>query len=69
VSALADTPAKVTTKYFFAPLRTKDMDTESSGTETIPQEEAVPAKTYKPPPIVLTSSANRIQLQKQQRKL
>jgi hypothetical protein len=41
------------------------MDTDSSGTETNPQEEAVPAKTCRPPPIVLTSATNLIQLQKQ----
>jgi hypothetical protein len=49
VSALADTPAKVTTRNFFTPLRTTNMDTDSSGSETIPQEEAVPAKTCRPP--------------------
>jgi hypothetical protein len=65
VSTLADTPAKVTTRNFFAPLRTTNMDTDSSGSETIPQEEAVPAKTCRPPPIILTSATNLIQLQKQ----
>jgi hypothetical protein len=41
------------------------MDTDSSGSESTPQEETVPAKTCRPPPIILTSSANLIQLQKQ----
>jgi hypothetical protein len=46
----ADTPAKVTTRNFFAQLRTTNMDTDSSGSETIPQEEAVSPKTCRPPP-------------------
>jgi hypothetical protein len=65
VSALADTPAKVTTRNFFAPLRTTNMDTDSSDSETTPQEEMVPAKTCRPPPIILKSPTNLIQLQKQ----
>jgi hypothetical protein len=65
VFALTDTPAKVTTRNFFAPLRTTNMDTDSSGSETIPQEEAVRAKTCRPPPIILTSATNLIPLQKQ----
>jgi hypothetical protein len=65
VFALADTPAKVTTRNFFAPLKTTNMDTDSSVSETIPQEEEVPAKTCRPPPIILTSATNMIQLQKQ----
>jgi hypothetical protein len=65
VSALADTPAKVTTRNFIAPLRTTNMDTDSSGSETTPQEETVPAKTCRPPPMSLTSPTNLIHLQKQ----
>jgi hypothetical protein len=42
-----------------------NMDTDSSGSEIIPQEEAVPAKTCRPPPIILTSPTNFIQLKKQ----
>jgi hypothetical protein len=41
------------------------MDTDSSGSESTPQEETVPTKTCRPPPIILTSAANLIQLQKQ----
>jgi hypothetical protein len=41
------------------------MDTDSSGTEEKTEEEAVPDKTCRPPPIILTSSINLIQLQKQ----
>jgi hypothetical protein len=65
VSNLADNPVKVTKRNFFAPLRTTNMDTDSSGSETIPQEEAVPSKTSRSPPIILTSATNMIQLQKQ----
>jgi hypothetical protein len=41
------------------------MDTDTSGTEAMPHEEAVPGKTGRPPPVVLTSATNLIQLQKQ----
>jgi hypothetical protein len=41
------------------------MDTDASGTEATSNEEAVPGKTGRPPPIILTSTANLIQLQKQ----
>jgi hypothetical protein len=41
------------------------MDTDSSGSESTQQEETVPAKTCRPPLIILTSAANLIQLQKQ----
>jgi hypothetical protein len=58
--------AKVTTRNFFAPLRTANMDTDSPAAESSPAaEEAVPAKAGRPPPIVLTSAMNLIQLQKQ----
>jgi hypothetical protein len=40
------------------------MDTDSSGSESTPQEETVPAKTCRPTPNPLTA-ANIIQLQKQ----
>jgi hypothetical protein len=63
VSALADTASKITTRNFFAPLSTTFMDT--SGSESTPREETVPAKTCKRPPIILTSAANLIQLQKE----
>jgi hypothetical protein len=41
------------------------MDTDSSGMGVKTEEEAVPERTCRPPPIILTSSANLIQLQKQ----
>jgi hypothetical protein len=41
------------------------MDTDTSGTEAMSHEEAVPGKTGRPPPIVLTSTTKLIQLQKQ----
>jgi hypothetical protein len=63
-SAHADVPhPTVPTRNYFDPLRTT-MDTDSSGSESTPQE-TVPAKTCRPPPIILTSAANLIQLQKQ----
>jgi hypothetical protein len=52
-------------KLFRTPLRAANMDTESSGTKATSNEEAVPGKTDRPPPIILTSTANLIQLQKQ----
>jgi hypothetical protein len=41
------------------------MDTDTSGTDAMPHEEAVPGKSGRPPPVVLTSTTNLIQLQKQ----
>jgi hypothetical protein len=41
------------------------MDTESASAEATMNEETVPGKTGRPPPIILTSEANLIQLQKQ----
>jgi hypothetical protein len=58
-------PKQVPTRNFFAPLRTTSMDTDSSSTETTPQETATAAKISRPPPIILTSTVNLIQLQKQ----
>jgi hypothetical protein len=55
----------VTTKNFFAPFRTLNVDTDASGTESSETEEPVPRKSSRPPPIVLTSTINLIQLQKQ----
>jgi hypothetical protein len=52
-------PKEVVTRNFFTHLRAADMDTDSSGTETTSNEEAVPGK------IVLTSTTDLIQLQKQ----
>jgi hypothetical protein len=41
------------------------MDTDAPGTESSEAEEPVPGKSSRPPPIVLTSAINLIQLQKQ----
>jgi hypothetical protein len=41
------------------------MDTDASGTEATSEEEAVPGKTGRPPPVILKSTTNMIQLQKQ----
>jgi hypothetical protein len=40
------------------------MDTEASSTEANSNEEAVPGKTGRPPPIIPTSTTDLIQLQK-----
>jgi hypothetical protein len=56
---------KVPNRNFFAPLRTASMETDSPATESSPTaEEAVPTKSARPPPIILTSATNLIQLQK-----
>jgi hypothetical protein len=47
---------------FFAPLRAADMDTDTSDTEASSNEETVPSKTGRLPPIILTSTTNLIQL-------
>jgi hypothetical protein len=41
------------------------METDASGTEATSNEDAVPDKTGRPPPIILTSTTNLNQLQKQ----
>jgi hypothetical protein len=64
-AALNIRPKEVVTRNFFAPLRAADMDTEASGTEATSNEEAVPRKTDRPPPIILMSTTDLIQLQKQ----
>jgi hypothetical protein len=61
-------PKEVPMRNFFTPLRTISMDTDSSITETTPQETATTtaaAKTGRLPPTVLTSTVNLSQLQKQ----
>jgi hypothetical protein len=61
-SAVGKLPTKtVITRNFFAPLRTNDMDTESTETENTLPEEA-PRKSDRPPPIVMTSTTNLIRL-------
>jgi hypothetical protein len=41
------------------------METDASGTQANSNEEAVPGKTGRPPPIILTSTTNLVQLQKE----
>jgi hypothetical protein len=67
--ALNTLAKEVVTRNYFAPLRAANMDTDTSGTDAMPHEEAVSGKTVRPPPIVLTSAANLIQLQKQLKSL
>jgi hypothetical protein len=59
------TPSKeITTRNFFAPLRAANMDTDSAGSEDSTSAATAPGKTGRPPPIILTSAVNLIQLQK-----
>jgi hypothetical protein len=56
-----DPPAvKLTTKNFFALLRTAQMDTDAPVAESNTEEAAAPSKASRPPPIVLMSTANLI---------
>jgi hypothetical protein len=64
-TALNIPPKQVIPRNFFVPLRTADMHTDPSGTEITLNEEAVPGKTGRPHPIILTSTTNLIRLQKQ----
>jgi hypothetical protein len=60
------TPNKeIAMRNFFAPLRATTMDTDSSGAEATTPEETVPGKGGRPPPVILTSTTNLIQLQRQ----
>jgi hypothetical protein len=59
---MAPPAVKLATSNFFAPLRTAHMDTDAPVAE--PSAE-VPRKSAQPPPIVLTSAINLIQMQKQ----
>jgi hypothetical protein len=57
---------EVATRNFFPPLRASTtMETDSSGAETTTLEETVPGKAGRPLPIILTSTTNLIQLQRQ----
>jgi hypothetical protein len=62
--AIHTPPKVVVTRNFFAPLRATTMDTDSPSAEATPQGEAVPGKTGRPPPIVITAATNLMQLQK-----
>jgi hypothetical protein len=64
VSAAVKLPPKVvSTRNFFAFLRTTDMDTETAGAENNPPEQEAPRKSDRPPPIVITSTTKLIRLQ------
>jgi hypothetical protein len=56
-------PKAMLTRNFFTPLRTTDIDTEATGAENAQQEQEDSIKTGRPPPIVMTSTANLIRLQ------
>jgi hypothetical protein len=56
-------PKAVSTRNFFAPLRTTGMDTETTGAEnTLPEQEA-PRISGRPSAIMMTSTTNLIRLQ------
>jgi hypothetical protein len=55
----------VVTQNFIALLQMTDIDTNTIGTEAMPLAEAVPGKTGRLPPVVLTTTTNLSQLQKQ----
>jgi hypothetical protein len=63
--AKSTTNPKVAPRKFFAPLRAATRETDFSGAEATTLEEAVPGKAGRPPPIILTSTTNLIQLQRQ----
>jgi hypothetical protein len=64
--AAVPTPTgQVPTKNYYASLRATDMETDATVTEPIPPEATAQGKTGRPPPIVLTSAVNLIQLQKE----
>jgi hypothetical protein len=56
---------QVPTTNFFAALRASSMDTDAPVTVSNTTEATAPEKSGLPPPIVLTTAANLIQLQKQ----
>jgi hypothetical protein len=58
-------PAVTTTSNFYAPLREAHMDTDAPAQPNAEEAAAsAPVKSNRPPPIVLTTAANLIQLQK-----
>jgi hypothetical protein len=59
------TPKEVPTRNFFAPLRTTNMETESSRLEASSEEEATPQKMYRSLPIILKTPTTLIQLHRQ----
>jgi hypothetical protein len=62
-TAAKQTPKAVPSRNFFTPLRVNDMDTATTAAEnTLPEKEAH-RKSGRPPPLVITSATNLIQLQ------
>jgi hypothetical protein len=53
----------MSTHNFFVPLRTTDIDTETTGAKNTLPEQGAPKISGRPPPIVMTSTTNLIQLQ------
>jgi hypothetical protein len=62
-AAVKLSPKAALTRKFFAPLRTTDLDTETTETENAVPEQEAPRKPGRPPPIVMASTANLIRLQ------
>jgi hypothetical protein len=64
-------PGEVKTQNFYAPLRTAGMEVEHSLVEDAPSEQQQPAamEAGRPPPIVLTSTAKLLALQKRIREV
>jgi hypothetical protein len=53
-------PKAASARNYFAPLRTTDMDTETTGAENTLPEQETPKKSGRSPPIVMTSTTNLI---------
>jgi hypothetical protein len=54
-------PKAVLTHNFFAPLRTTDMDTQTTGTSNILSKQEAPRKPGRPPPTMTTCTTDLIQ--------
>jgi hypothetical protein len=62
-SAVKLPPKAVLARNFFTPLRTNDMDMETTGAKNTLLDQEAPKKSGRPPPIVVTTSTtNLIQL-------
>jgi hypothetical protein len=64
-AAVSTLPKEGATRNFFAPVRAAEMDMDSTSSENSSCKATAPGKTGRPPPIILTSAVNLIQLQKQ----
>jgi hypothetical protein len=62
-ASVSTTQKEVATRNFFAPLRATEMDTDSASNMATSCKETPPGKTGRPPPIILTTAINLIQLQ------